>query len=593
MDIKLVPAVLKQVVVDLGRANESIGKELLRLLPWNHETNNKAVRISLDAFNTTELGLIKKALLKHKEVPARRTAASRIDKWLTMNDSPDSFRVRDLKMLEEVGKRVLAALPNQWVFSEEQDGKFVGWHVENITYHPSEEWSPAHVMLELVAFKRNKRFTQTATIYSEDLTEAGSTLESVLERYDLYLEDEKLLKEYHEHMKRFDEIGCMTGHQFNASGKAFVEETDEDRSWWYNTTTFWWPMFRGGAPTKVVMDDTEAEEEKESNTTTRWGRRNKRNDKENSPYADTSIWTKFRTRNKRDNDDSDSEEDSASDGVAPVKLPIHPYTRVFDLEEHRMCLVHVDNLKEYEYSPTLVQKLVLPPAIDSLVKSLLETAGNQMKDIVAGKAMGVILVSTGVPGTGKTSTGELYSEYARKPLYSVQCAQLGTTEEALEKQLSLVLNRAQRWQAILQLDEADVYVRERGDDIKQNAIVGVFLRVLEYYRGILLMTSNKEVVIDDAILSRASAHIRYDVPKDTGQAKVWGIMLQQYDMDMSDSVMLRVIKNWPQLAPRTVRNLLRLIWSLKQAQKSKDKSVTFDEVKYAAQFHSRFTETKE
>src|SRR6185295_19284784 len=104
--------------------------------------------------------------------------------------------------------------------------------------------------------------------------------------------------------------------------------------------------------------------------------------------------------------------------------------------------------------------------------------------IVAGKTGGTIVFCTGEPGTGKTLTGEVFSEVIKRPLYVVQCSQLGTDEEELEKQLKKVLRRAQRWGAILLIDEADVYVRERGDDIQQNAIVGVFLRVLEYYRGI-------------------------------------------------------------------------------------------------------------
>jgi predicted membrane protein len=48
----------------------------------------------------------------------------------------------------------------------------------------------------------------------------------------------------------------------------------------------------------------------------------------------------------------------------------------------------------------------------------------------------------------KTQTGEVYSEVVKRPLYAVQCSQLGTDEEELEKELREVLDRAARWKAI-------------------------------------------------------------------------------------------------------------------------------------------------
>ena len=44
--------------------------------------------------------------------------------------------------------------------------------------------------------------------------------------------------------------------------------------------------------------------------------------------------------------------------------------------------------------------------------------------------------------------------------------------------------RAQRWGAVMLIDEADVYIKRRDDDITMNAVVGVFLRVLEYFNGL-------------------------------------------------------------------------------------------------------------
>src|SRR3546814_2642760 len=52
------------------------------------------------------------------------------------------------------------------------------------------------------------------------------------------------------------------------------------------------------------------------------------------------------------------------------------------------------------------------------------------------------------------------------------------------------------------LDEADVYIRCRDNDLEHNAIVAEFLRTLEYFNGLLFMTTNRINDVDDAILSR-------------------------------------------------------------------------------------------
>ena len=56
---------------------------------------------------------------------------------------------------------------------------------------------------------------------------------------------------------------------------------------------------------------------------------------------------------------------------------------------------------------------------------------------------GVIVIATGDPGTGKTLTAEVFSETIKRPLYVIQCAQLGTTAHDIEDKLQTILKRAQ------------------------------------------------------------------------------------------------------------------------------------------------------
>lgn len=49
----------------------------------------------------------------------------------------------------------------------------------------------------------------------------------------------------------------------------------------------------------------------------------------------------------------------------------------------------------------------------------------------------------------------------------------------------------------------------------------VFLRTMEYYRGILFLTTNRVGHFDDAFVSRVHVVIRYENLSDKDRAKIW------------------------------------------------------------------------
>jgi replication-associated recombination protein RarA len=281
------------------------------------------------------------------------------------------------------------------------------------------------------------------------------------------------------------------------------------------------------------------------------------------------------------------EEEKADEGEADeefiVRLPLQPYVKVFNLSDHRFLLIHASDLKAYPWDTALVHKLVLPKEHKDLVQMLVTGADLVMEDIVKGKTGGVIAILTGESGLGKTLTAEVFSEGVKKALYKVHCSQLGTNEQKLEENLQIVLARAERWKAILLIDEADVYVYERGTDIQQNAIVGVFLRILEYYRGILFMTSNRGTIIDDAIMARATAWIQYRLPDAEKLAMTWRVLADQFKMKLSEEDIAVLVKmpEFAHISGRSVKSLLKLT-RLVAAQK--DKPVTPAVIKYVSQF---------
>lgn len=70
--------------------------------------------------------------------------------------------------------------------------------------------------------------------------------------------------------------------------------------------------------------------------------------------------------------------------------------------------------------------------------------------------------------------------------------ELGKDPRYLEAELQKILDICHAWGAILLLDEADVFLEKRNmQDIHRNALVSIFLRQLEYFQGILFLTTNR------------------------------------------------------------------------------------------------------
>lgn len=75
---------------------------------------------------------------------------------------------------------------------------------------------------------------------------------------------------------------------------------------------------------------------------------------------------------------------------------------------------------------------------------------------------------------------------------------------------------------MLLLDEADVFLAKRdSDNIVRTELVSIFLRELEYFRGIVFLTTNLLVNIDEAFPSRIHIHLLYPPLSETSRAAVW------------------------------------------------------------------------
>eukprot|EP01099_Mayorella_cantabrigiensis_P000609 TRINITY_DN1266_c0_g2_i5.p1 TRINITY_DN1266_c0_g2~~TRINITY_DN1266_c0_g2_i5.p1 ORF type:complete len:268 (+),score=76.31 TRINITY_DN1266_c0_g2_i5:42-845(+) len=181
----------------------------------------------------------------------------------------------------------------------------------------------------------------------------------------------------------------------------------------------------------------------------------------------------------------------------------------------------------------------------------------RVRDFISDKGGGCIFLLHGPPGTGKTLTAEAVSEFLHTPLYSVSMGELGITTQDLESNLQQILEVAAIWGASILLDEADIFLEKRNEsDIVRNAMVGIFLRLLEYHQGVLFLTTNRMKSFDPAFQSRVSIAIKFKRLDFESRKKIWANFLATNGLhaEQSDLDSLAQFK----LNGRQIRNTLRL-----------------------------------
>ncbi|KAK7955706.1 uncharacterized protein PG986_004928 [Apiospora aurea] len=192
----------------------------------------------------------------------------------------------------------------------------------------------------------------------------------------------------------------------------------------------------------------------------------------------------------------------------------------------------VSGIKDIVWNEYAYDSLVREPNKKEIVQALVEShkyhPTESIDDVIQGKGKGLVAVLHGPPGTGKTLTAEGISELLRCPLYNVSAGDLGTDSRYLEAELQKTLDICHAWGAILLLDEADVFLEKRNmADIHRNALVSIFLRQLEYFQGILFLTTNRVESFDEAFLSRMHIPLRYDELDNKARKAVFKMFIER------------------------------------------------------------------
>jgi hypothetical protein len=83
------------------------------------------------------------------------------------------------------------------------------------------------------------------------------------------------------------------------------------------------------------------------------------------------------------------------------------------------------------------------------------------------------------------------------------------------------------------VDEGDIFLETRGPSLSagRNAFISVLLRVLEYYQGVIILTTNYIKSIDVATISRIYLAIQYSDLGEEQMCRIFSFFLEQLDLD--------------------------------------------------------------
>ncbi|KAF1969452.1 P-loop containing nucleoside triphosphate hydrolase protein [Bimuria novae-zelandiae CBS 107.79] len=162
-------------------------------------------------------------------------------------------------------------------------------------------------------------------------------------------------------------------------------------------------------------------------------------------------------------------------------------------------------------------------------------------DFVKGKGQGLIFLLHGSPGTGKTCTAECIAAFTSRPLMVLTSSDIGTLPMEVERNLTEHFKRARSWGAVLLIDEADVFMERRTTaDLTRNSLVAGFLRALEFYDGILFLTTDRIGSFDDAFISRIHFQLGYPDFTDESLHKVWQTFIDKLQREGGDYIRLNI-----------------------------------------------------
>jgi len=239
---------------------------------------------------------------------------------------------------------------------------------------------------------------------------------------------------------------------------------------------------------------------------------------------------------------------------------LYPFVPVFNLGNSKTWgTAFYDSIKEIEYNDDIFSKIVMKEDKKNILNILIKNYDSEEStNLIKNKGKNLIFLLHGPPGVGKTLTAEATSDLLRKPLYNISISDIDLDASKLEICLKEIDKICQKWNAILLIDEAEIFLEARNySDISRNVIVATFLKFLEYSKNIIFLTTNRLETLDVAVKSRISLIITYPKLSCKERSTIWENLLKDYEFTNKKNLISQLSDN--EINGREISNLLDVI----------------------------------
>ncbi len=168
------------------------------------------------------------------------------------------------------------------------------------------------------------------------------------------------------------------------------------------------------------------------------------------------------------------------------------------------------------------------------------------------------MLFSGPPGTGKTMMAEAIAQNLGKKLLVANYAQIQNMYVGeTEKRIVATFKRAKELEGVLLWDEADAmfYSRDMASHSWEYRDVNVILQELERFQGVVILTTNRTVSLDQALERRISLKVTFELPGVEQRKQIWKSLIPT-EAPLSPNVDVSYLAEKYEVAGGTIKNAI-------------------------------------
>ncbi|KKO98673.1 hypothetical protein THAR02_09212 [Trichoderma harzianum] len=219
-------------------------------------------------------------------------------------------------------------------------------------------------------------------------------------------------------------------------------------------------------------------------------------------------------------------------GLRPSEPDVYLFPRTaigYHLQRKEWNHLTVDQIQGMPWDEKTFGNIAADVDIKELVQALIPTrlsAADIGTDWMYKKGDTLITVLHGGPGTGKPFTTESIAELAQKQLLQVKCSKPDITAEYLKSMFHV----GGLCRPLLMFEDAEVLLKQRSlGGVPCNTLASDFLREVELFDGLIILTSKSAGDLDELLKSRSRLTVHYEALTQPRRAQVWRNFLRQLD----------------------------------------------------------------